>query len=653
LGKSYSAELELLPETFSWAMHENIDELVRAIKASCTSGLICIGSGGSYSAAVLASWIHQEYTGHLGLPATPLQAARTAAVKNCAMLILSAGGRNPDVLGVLRHIVKQEPRALAVMCLTKGSPIADLCAEYRFIHCAEFASPAGKDGFVATNSLVAIIVLLWRAYAEVVGLTAHRDLTLQELLGAKSGLAKWSAQLAESCSPLWARPYLVVLHGAAATQAGAVDLESKFSEAAVGPIQIADYRNFAHGRHHWLDKKGDETGLLALISEEDEDLAEKTLALVPRNVRVARVRIEKSGPLGAIEATIKALFIAGFAAAARGIDAGRPKVASFGRRIYHLNAWSSKREAITTDERLAIERKVSRPLRNLGRPELEYWRAEYRKFVSAITTAQFHALVLDYDGTLCDERYRFGNLPRIVANPLNELLHKGVLLGIATGRGKSVRKALQESIEQPFWPRVVIAYYNGSEIASLEDEQVPQPNCAISAALEPLAQQIRASRVLNALADHECKTNQISVVAKNPSHAEKIYKVVCDLISSKFAEGVSCVRSSHSVDILAPGITKLALLDNLKVRLKIEFPQFLCIGDLGSWPGNDYLLLSTPYSLSSHEPSSAPDRCWNLAPAGMRNAQATEFFLHLAKASKGMFRFQYGQLFAATRRKGA
>ena len=102
-----------MPETFSWAMNEDIAELVRAIKASCTTGLICIGSGGSYSAALLASWIHQEYTGQLGLPATPLQAARTAAVRNCATLILSAGGRNPDVLGVLKHILKQEPRALA------------------------------------------------------------------------------------------------------------------------------------------------------------------------------------------------------------------------------------------------------------------------------------------------------------------------------------------------------------------------------------------------------------------------------------------------------------------------------------------------------------------------------------------------------------
>jgi hydroxymethylpyrimidine pyrophosphatase-like HAD family hydrolase len=273
--------------------------------------------------------------------------------------------------------------------------------------------------------------------------------------------------------------------------------------------------------------------------------------------------------------------------------------------------------------------------------------------VGAITTPQFHALVVDYDGTLCDERYRFGDLPKGVASPLNELLNKGVLIGIATGRGKSVRKALQESIEQPLWSRVVIAYYNGSEIASLDDEQVPQQNCTISPALQPLDEEIRASRVLTALADHECKKNQISVVAKNPSNAEKIFKVVCDLVSSKFASGVSCVRSSHSVDILAPGITKLALLDNLQARLEIEFPHFLCIGDLGSWPGNDYLLLSTPYSLSSHEPSSAPDRCWNLAPAGIRNAQATEFFLHLAKASKGMFRFQYGHVFAAKRRKGA
>lgn len=32
----------------------------------------------------------------------------------------------------------------------------------------------------------------------------------------------------------------------------ALDIESKFSEGAVGNTQLADYRNFAHGRFNWF-----------------------------------------------------------------------------------------------------------------------------------------------------------------------------------------------------------------------------------------------------------------------------------------------------------------------------------------------------------------------------------------------------------------
>lgn len=634
-------------------MREDIAELVRGIKASCNSPLICIGSGGSFSGAVLTSWMHQELTGQLAFPATPLQAARMSALRNCGTLILSAGGRNPDVLGVLRHVLEQEPRSLGVICLSKSTPLAALCAEYRFVHCAEFSPPAGKDGFVATNSLLALLVLIWRAYGEAIGFAIPPDLTLERLLQAKSGISKWSSTLAKACEQLWARKYLLVLHGAAHTQAAAFDLESKFSEAAIGGIQITDYRNFAHGRHHWLDKKAGETSVLALISRQDETLATKTLALVPKNIALARVGIKNQGFAGGIEAVTKALYIAGFAAVARGIDAGRPHVPDFGRRIYHLNAWSSKRETIPADERVAIERKIHQPLATLIEPELEYWRTEYRKFLKNMTHAEFNGLIVDYDGTLCDERFRFTNLPATVSGPLNDVVQAGVLLGIATGRGKSVRKALRESISRQLWGRVVIAYYNGSEIGTLDDDAVPEKGHSISPLLQQVETRLRESRLLQTIASYECKNNQISVIAKNAANVEKVYNAVCDLVCSEFELGVSCVRSSHSVDILARGITKLALLDRLANELKVASPRFLCIGDLGSWPGNDCLLLSTPYSLSCDQASTVPDRCWNLAPVGQRNSQATEYFLQQTTASRGTLRVDFELLFAPGRRKGA
>ena len=87
---------------------------------------------------------------------------------------------------------------------------------------------------------------------------------------------------------------------------GAIDLESKFTEAAIGNLHYADWRNFAHGRHHWLAKRGKESAIVALIGDDDEKLAERTLALIPDEVRVSRLRLPgtpEAVALGALAAS--------------------------------------------------------------------------------------------------------------------------------------------------------------------------------------------------------------------------------------------------------------------------------------------------------------------------------------------------------------
>jgi hydroxymethylpyrimidine pyrophosphatase-like HAD family hydrolase/fructoselysine-6-P-deglycase FrlB-like protein len=652
LGKPYWSELKLLPETFAWAKTADISEFAGAIKSASRFPLLSIGSGGSFSAAALAAWFHEQLLGHLALAATPLQAAKLSTLRNCAALIFSAGGKNPDVLGVFKALLKREPQAFGVLCLARRSKLGELCGRYDYVSCTELEMPNGKDGFVATNSLIAFSAIIFRAYSELAGVAIDEKLTLERILGATSGLEMWSSKLAHICEPLWRKPYLIVLHGAAATHAAALDLESKFSEAAIGPIQVTDYRNFAHGRHHWLDKKRGETGVLAIVSAEDRVLADKTLRLLPADIPVARIQIRGAGGVTAIGALVSSLYIAGFAASARGIDPGRPGVPDFGRRIYNLNTWSSVGDkTIPPSERLAIERKIGRPIQSLSATELRDWRAEYKTFISALRKTSFDALVLDYDGTLCDERFRFSSLPADVSKPLNRLLGEGALLGIATGRGKSVHKSLRESIEQRFWSQVVIAYHNGSEISSLERDHFLPVSDSIADSMHHVVDLIKRSQEVNAIAVCEYKANQISIVAKNPADVQRLYRVVCDAASPEFAKGISCVRSSHSVDLLGPRVSKLSLLAELTRKLGKDSPVFLCIGDLGSWPGNDFSLLSTPLSLSANEVSSVTDRCWNLAPLAFRNSQATRFFLQLASVSHGQVRIDCARLLGGSRRR--
>src|SRR5258706_14034164 len=93
-------------------------------------------------------------------------------------------------------------------------------------------------------------------------------------------LDEYYEELSSSLQQMYTKSTWVVLFGGWGLPA-AVDIESKFVEAALKNIQLADYRNFAHGRHHWLAKRPNETAVLALITPEEEKLARQTLDLLP------------------------------------------------------------------------------------------------------------------------------------------------------------------------------------------------------------------------------------------------------------------------------------------------------------------------------------------------------------------------------------
>ena len=128
---------------------------------------------------------------------------------------------------------------------------------------------------------------------------------------------------------------LLVLHDYWGKSAAA-DAESKLSEAGLANVQLADYRNFAHGRHNWLDKAGDETCVAALITPECGRLAARTLGLLPDGVPVLEMSTEFDGPVAAMDLVLQVFRLVGFFGVLRGIDPGRPGVADFGRKLYDL-----------------------------------------------------------------------------------------------------------------------------------------------------------------------------------------------------------------------------------------------------------------------------------------------------------------------------
>lgn len=168
MGKPYASELEQLASTYVWAMKTGIDPLVEALTGSVSLPLLATGSGGSLTVAHLTAALHQRYAGRIAKVVTPLEiVSLTPRSMDIAVLFLSAGGRNADIIGAFQRVVVREPRRLVVMCSRRKSPLSQLAEMYRYVNLFDFNLPGGKDGFLATNSLLACSVILCRAYAQV------------------------------------------------------------------------------------------------------------------------------------------------------------------------------------------------------------------------------------------------------------------------------------------------------------------------------------------------------------------------------------------------------------------------------------------------------------------------------------------------------
>lgn len=545
--------------------------------------------------------------------------------------MLTARGGNPDILGVFRHLAQSEPHSLGTLCTRQGSPLSTLAEKFSRTENFDFELPSGKDGFLATNSLLATSVILARLYGEALRGQSQLPETLAELL---SGEAPTLAN--GSWETLWKSKTLITLYSPA-TRAAAVDLESKFSEAAIGNLQAVDYRNFAHGRHHWLARHHDSTGVIAFITDEVDDLAIKTLRLIPKKVPTLRIRVRNYGAPASIAAIVHAIRLVGMAGSAAGFDPGRPHVPAFGRKIYHLNAFQRNAENQITRRSASIVRKSGLTTHVLEmRGELQGWDEAYAAHVARLQRARYGGLILDYDGTLCDERRRFAPLEKSIARELSRLARSGAVIGIATGRGKSVRKTLQDALPKSLWKNFVVGYYNGGDIGDLADDSHPDGTSTLHESLTPVSEALKNDPLISALATLTYRKPQITLEPKTGERAAFLWDYLQEILYRLGSTGVIALRSSHSIDIIAPKVSKQNVVESVAARIG-KGTALLCIGDCGKWPGNDFTLLRNVHSLSVDEVSLDPTRCWNLAPPGIKGVAATlDYFSHLIAEERGL-----------------
>ena len=639
MASRYAREMDNLPDTFSWAASSDLGSVRRAVCAAGATSLRAVGSGGSLTAAHVLATLHRRYTGNLAAVSTPLEAISEPLNLAVSTWLLTAGGSNVDILSAAKVLIGREPSQLAVLCGRRASRIADLCRQHPFVDLMIYPPPSGKDGFLATNSLLAFATILARAYATEFNRDEDwnetQDLLKPVLRSDSPEVEAWRTAV----EPAWSRPTTLILHGPS-SQIGAIDLESKFTESALGNVQLADYRNFAHGRHHWLAKRGSTSSVLALITEADRRVAERTLDLIPPDIPQAKIRLQGRPTASALASLVAALWITHWAGLARGIDPGRPGVPEFGRRIYRLRIPHNRRVAprLSARQSAAISRKSGLiSARPEMPPALDYWSNALQVFLERLQNSRFGAVVLDYDGTIVDTRDRYAPPTPEVSAELIRLAESGVRVGIATGRGKSVRRDLQDCLPRALWPTFLLGYYNGAEVAPLDRDDAPDGSQRVRSSLQPLVDLLSRHPALSQIADQKNRPFQITLKTTRPASDHFLWEAVNEVVQQIGSERVTVVRSGHSVDVLAPGVSKMNVVQRLRDTLG-DTP-ILTIGDQGRWPGNDCDLLKTPFALSVDKVSADPSTCWHLGQPGQRGPTVTLDYLAALDVRHGHLKF--------------
>jgi hypothetical protein len=616
----YLKELADLHEAYEVALRLDVEPFRMALEAAASRAAVMVGSGGSFSVASFAAFVHQFNTGRLASASTPLD-YMTLPLRDAAVMCFSASGRNKDICAAFDEAAQREAKPLLGLVMRDSSPLHELASHYRYTKVISASSDRFADGFLAVGSLLGSCVFLLRAYRALIGDRAALPPSLANLV------ARTTSVSLDDIIPYVKHalvPATTSILYSSSLKPAAVDIESRFVEAALGNVHGTDLRNFGHGRHHWFAKRQGGTGLIALVGDEQESLATRTLELIPESVPTARVDFRGRKDEQALAGLLVSLHLAAAAGHLRDIDPAKPGVPEFGRRLYHL-APSRRRKARQSDltETAMWRKEMVAGLKTSD--QLTELRALCQHGIDRLNQSRFVGFVFDYDGTLCEPHARFEPLSTAVADGLNKLLQQGAIIGIATGRGGSAAERIQEAIREEFWDNVVIGFYNGALIGSLKDG--PPPPSDPGAEISRLEGILLSSQYFSGC---KVRSNRNQIAISLPSLEEPVVSVraaTAIVERAGITATVSC--SSHSIDVTFGYARKTAVVDAVRHRAGASHDApVLRVGDKGRWPGNDAELLDDPCGLSVDEVSPSVENCWGLSPRGILGVQATLYYLN-------------------------
>jgi len=598
----YRTELEALPATYARARNADIADLRRALQLVGGGPALFIGSGGSMAVAELAATLHERVCRQPGKACTALEALTAPQMARRGALLFSSSAKHPDARRVLEDFRRRRFTPAALATHRDAQEIAETAGLDTLV--VSLPQLQQSDGFLATGSILQLATLLLRVHAPAIELPASLP------------------EPGPHEPPL--REEVLVLHSPA-LRSVAVDLEVRLVESGLAAVQVSDYRNFAHGRHTGFARRSDRISVIALSDEESAALAEGTTATLPDRCDVRLWHVDGPPEVALLSLLHRSMHLADAAGERVGVDVARPQVPAFGRQLYRLPL--SRR--VPARPVGGIERKLLAAGSGDGTAIRGFYEQAFSAWREALGRERFGGVVLDYDGTVCWTQRRFELPAPGMRDRLRSILDSGAILGLASGRGRSLHTDLRYWVPKERWDRVVVGLYNGGVVLSLAAEipDLRQPTPWSTAAAEA----IRATPSSAGLEVIE-RGAQVSVRALGVSDPATLAALISDRLAADKVPA-SVAASGHSIDVVPPSSSKLAVVERVEA---LAGGSALRIGDQGQIGGNDHALLAGHVgTLSVDRCSADPSSCWFLGSGARVGPALLERHLALLGPRRG------------------
>lgn len=619
----FEAKLNAIPETVEAVFAADITNLARMMGHCAGVPVFAVGSGGSSVVIEFLAQCRSQLGHSVTSSLTPMAYVLQNGDPSAKCWFFSASGDNQDIQAAFEAGGRLSPETVFV--LTNASNGA-LATQARRNGSSLFVAPVAdaKDGFLATHSAISSTLSLVLASDRLIG--REEDQTRKSDLSIR--IAKWLApearyNLQRLLGSKLDCETLVILHDPQLTAAATL-IETSAWEAGLCSVQKTDFRNFAHGRHVWLDKHPSQTLVLSLTAERSEISWQVIDGLLPENVTRASYSFQRAGRAAQLEAVAFGLAFVEALGSAKGIDPGKPGVADFGRKMFD----DGSLRTIVTNDAIAVRRKRRAAIQVDSEPSPVELISSRTAYVREIEADQFGGIVLDYDGTVVATEKRYDPPDADILSELRRLLDGEIWLGFASGRGGSIGEALRQALPASYHPQILIGYFNGALIEPLNVDIRDIEMKRDEAIVEARRRLVNLAGLFKdgwAPKDHGL---QLTIPRKE---LQDEFQGPMWLVEALADLPVRILQSGHSVDIFPHWASKRDVIVKIRSRLREPAAAVLCLGDRGERLGNDHDLLAGPHGMSVGKVCDRPYTCWNLAPENAQGPLGLQLLLQALK----------------------